>query len=354
MGSSDMLGSRWNPRLLDGGALTVYHEKTRPITDEALDGGNDQIDLMRGILQEGIAVEMYKRKTGRKVRRERKQFFHPDYPGAMTSADGTIFQDQARAIEWQRSTGGLEIKNPRSFVMQDLIEYGTRDSIIMQLQHSIATRRLSWGSYGFFNLEHNAGPIISIDVPADPVVGNFMLEISADFWAKHVVPRVPPDPAKWAQLLEKAPEVQRPDDDEGDKHRVLDPEKDADFIEQMRLFMDSNELGKASEETKARAGAELARLMTLTYGGDRKYKAPGLGKLTRVFLDARESFDRSALFAHKPIDRDAFIRWSRLMGTDEESQRRFEELADTMALDLMRFVSRGEPSAHWRSWRAKR
>lgn len=324
------VGSSQIWRILSGEALDVYHQLTRPITDEDVDRGRESWDLTCGILLEPIAAALFFRTTGRVGRREYRQFTHPDYPGASTSADGTIYADSPNLPEWAEGTGGLELKAPRSSVVYDMMQYGVRDSILYQLQHSLAVRRLSWGSYGFFSREH---PYIPIDIQADPVVGTFLLEVSARFWAECVVPRVPPDPEKWAALLDKAPTVT-----EGAKAGelvTLDPELDAEAITFARNYAEASAALKQVEEIKKGASKALAEWLAGRFPNDGKFEAPGFGKITRVTTNG-SSFNREALAGHRPIDRDALVRFLR-DGNWGYSAAEVEALADSLALDLARF-----------------
>ena len=339
MGRQRGIGSSDIHRILTGDAMEVYYEKTRPITDVDVDEGRDKIDLMRGNLLEPIAAALFWKLTGRAGRRERRQFFHPEYPGAMTSADGTQFGNSPNLPAFAQGTGGLEIKAPRAKVVQELIDHGTRESIILQGQHSVAVRRQEWGTLAFCTLEHSDGPIVPVDIPADKQLGTFLLEVSARFWIECVVPRVPPAPAEWAQLLEKAPPIR----EAGGKVVVLDPGGDRPLTELIRIFILLTKQRKAIEEQRDRASLELDDALREAYPLADKFQAPGVGKIARV-VQQRSTLQAALLKQAKPIDRDAFVRWMRILNESQglPPECDCERIADELALDVDRFMKQGE------------
>lgn len=339
--------------ILTGGALDVYHSKTRPITEEDVVEGQDRVDLLRGNLLEPHAADFYWRLTGRQGRREKGQVFHPDYPGAMASPDGTIF-DGAHALDDEGQempgTGYLELKAPGLHVFGNLVDHGTRDSIIYQLQYGVAVRRKAWGSFGFFNLEHSRGPLIPVDVIASPEIGEFCLSIVAEFWTEHVEPRIPPDPEKWALLLEEAPPVL---ETSGEVVTVEDPEAAG----LLRLMVDAAETEKEAAAAKKEAQAALDEWMQDHVPDSDRIQVPNVGKATRIRAAGREALDLDALRDHKPLDRDAFVR------AVERGEIRFrgapkgdtaEDWADFLALDLDRFMKEGRPYSYVRAYPAKK
>lgn len=335
--------------LLTGEALDVYHSKTRKITEEDVVEGRDSIHLLRGNLLEPHAADFYWRMTGRQGRRETGQVFHPQYPGAMASPDGTIF-DGARALddedEIMPGTGYLELKAPGLHVFGNLVDQGTRDSIIYQLQYGVAVRRKEWGSFGFFNLEHSRGPLIPVDVIASPEIGQFCLEIVAEFWTEHVEPRIPPDPETWALLLEKAPPAL-----ETSGQVVTVEDEEAATI--LRLLVDASETEREAKATKKEAQSALDDWMQENVPDSDRIQVPNVGKATRIRAAGRETLDLDALRDHRPMDRDAFVRFCR----DEAggfTEEEIEDAADRAALDLDRFMKEGSPYSYVRAYPAKK
>ena len=121
IGGSDMpqiLGvSNW------GDALSVYHSKTRPILPEDIEG--DSIHQMRGNTFEPLALDHYKRKTGRRCARRSGASHHPNYPNVVVSIDFDIFADESRDPS-MRGTGVGETKSPVSSVYRRVYEEGLR------------------------------------------------------------------------------------------------------------------------------------------------------------------------------------------------------------------------------------
>jgi hypothetical protein len=355
LGTPDRDGNIERPGLFDGGALDVYHAHTRPITDEDVDSGRDSIDLLRGNLQEPIAVAYYFRTTGRRGRRVKAPATHPDYPGTSCSRDAIIFADEKREV-WKRGTAPLEVKNPRSGGFHRLFEQGTSPAIVLQLQYQSAVTRSTWGSFAFCNLEHSAGPIIPVDIEADPVVGEWLLVNVSRFWVEHVVPRIPPDPAEWAQLLDKAPPVRTAPT--SSKLITLDPVGHADAVELAARLFELGALFKSAEEAKEEIQQRLDGWLRERFPAYSKFEIDQLGKITRIASKGRVTFDADALREHRPIDRDAFVRFLREFHEDDVDGRTFddasiEELADSLALDVGRFNRQGAPYEYLRTYPAK-
>lgn len=328
---------------MTGRAEETYYGITRPITIEDVRRGRDKIDLMRGIFLEPIAVPLYLGTTGRRGKRQYGQMFNDEFPNAMTSPDATIFADEKREEPWKRGTGTLEIKAPRSGVFHDLMEHGTREAIIYQLQGALAVRRHAWGSYGFINLEHSDGPIFPIDVAADDEVGHFMLEHEQAFWDQHVAPRKAPDNDKWALLLEKAPPAKEMQDG---TLIVIDPADQPNIVKMIRSFMQVSDVRKQAETARGELSDELTTAVAEAFPGKSKFQVPGLGKATLVRNAGKPGFDKDALIAHKPIDRDAFVRYLRDTDFDGDDSA-IEAMASEIALDMTRFENRGAPFQYW-------
>jgi predicted phage-related endonuclease len=337
VGASDL------PRIFTGEAVEVYHEKTRPITLEDIDDAETSIDLFRGVLLEPIAVRLYFRLTGLRGQHEQKQVFHPDYPGAMCSPDGTIFATP------ERGTGTLEAKAPGWRKFRDLAQLGTTEQIIWQLQHSIAVRRMAWGAYVFATVEHHDGPIIPVDIDAQTDLGIFFLETSAEFYTKHVQTRTPPNAAEWARLLEKAPRIrERPE--RSDTLFVLDREQDEEARQLIAQRCEVDTLIRQAKDAQEDLTAELEALLTTAYPGRSKFHAPGIAKCTRVGSRTAGGFDRALLESHRPVDRDALVRKMMEGGSTAEEAERFIEGLD---LDLTQFQRAGREYEYLRLTPAK-
>lgn len=326
VGASDI------PRLLGGQAVEIYDSKTRPITEDDVDDGEQSIHLFRGNVLEPIAIAMFFRITGLKGRRERRQFTHPDYPGASCSADGTGYKGE----EGERGTGTLEVKAPGWRMFRNLVDLGTTEAIILQVQHAIAVRRLDWGALIFVTLEHPAGPIIPVEIEAQPDLGEFLMETSAEFWHRHVLSRVRPDPAEWAELMKKAPRIRkRPLWERNDKLHVLtDPE--AELLIRQRCEID--ELLRTGKDAKEDVTDRLAGLLLSRYPGVDKFDIPGIAKCTRVRSRTAGGFDRTLLASHRPIDRDALTRKLMERGLSVEEA---DEFVVGLDLDLSMFLRPG-------------
>lgn len=315
--------------LLTGNALTVYHNHTRPIEHEDAD---ESIHLLRGRVLEPFALEVFARMTGWVVRHEKQQVTHPDYPGASCSPDGTLF-DPARTDE-----GSGEVKAPSWRVFRYLIEHGTRDEILWQVQHTLAVRRMLWGTLIFVTLEHSDGPLYHVDVEAQPDVGQFCLEVAAEFWRQHVIPRVPPDPWEWAKLREKAPRL-ADREPYGKQLVALDDDEEARALIAQRCTVDT--VLRQAAFAKEDITDELDALLARAYPGQGRFEVSGLAKVTRVQTKTAGGFDKSLLVEHRPVDRDALVRY--LMDEHGFEVEKAEGVAEMLRLDLGHFQRPGRP-----------
>lgn len=324
------IGASSLPQILGGHAMEVYHSYTRPITDADVDSGETSINLFRGHVLEPIAIEFFFRLTGYVGRRERRQFTHPDYPGASVSADGTVFEGS----DW--GTGTLEAKAPGWRVFRNLVDVGTSEAIILQVQSACAVRRVDWGALIFATLEHHAGPIIPVEIQYQPDLGEFLLETASTFWTRHVVTRTPPDPAEWARLLDKMPRIRnRPRWEKNDQLHQLD---DDEAVELIRQRCEIDTMLRMGEDAKDDVTEAITGLLLQRYPGIDKFEAASVAKVTRVRSKTAGGFDRHLLASHRPIDRDALVRRIMEGGSTAEQAEAFIRGLD---LDLAAFQRPG-------------
>lgn len=344
LGGSDM------PRLLGlvpgVNALDVYHDKTRPLREE--DTESEPIDFLRGREHEPNAREWYARHTGRRVGETHEALLHPDYPAFRGHTDGVIFPDPERkpkpGTEWSdpeaiKGEGTLELKCPRVSIFSRVYESGLRLSELVQTQTYNAIGRRSWGSLGYYSMEHDAGPLLPVDVEADPELGSFLLRTGQRFWDKHVVPRIPPEPSEW-KLLED-PEAPKVRESEG---RTTDV-GDADLAAALLAAFEAKKLLSGAESLKDDRMRELAAVLEAKELPDR-IQVPGVGKISRVVSEGRETLSKDALRGHRPIDRD---KLERFLGKEA-----FPTLLAELELDLDRFLRRGAPFEYLRITEAKK
>ncbi len=103
-------------------------------------------EMERGTYIEPCVRALYEAKTGRKVKLL-PQAIHPEHHWMSVNVDG-----ETEAPE-HAGPGYVEFKCVNRFVMKKFKKEGIRDSYILQLQHGMAVKNYSWGSYGILCLD---------------------------------------------------------------------------------------------------------------------------------------------------------------------------------------------------------
>lgn len=327
-------------------ALDLYYDKTRDLPDEP---EVQNIHQRRGHWNEPIAAMEYWDHTRRSGRKAPQVFTHPDYPAHRAHLDYEIFADPDRPEPF-RGTGVLEIKNPSAGVFSRIVEHGVRRSEMIQMQDYLAVSRRSWGSFAFFTTEHEAGPLLVIDVIADRELGDFLLKTGQRFWEQHVMAGLPPDAAQWRLLeAEGAPAVL-------ESTGALTVVKDPEVMDLGRELLEANAMQKRGEALVEALYGKMKGWMESQPEDVRtdRIEVPKVGKFTIVRQSGRATFRADTLRAAKPIDRDKFFRWldGVSMGVmhDPTLDRdavlhalRSPDLLASLDLDLAAFEGRGAP-----------
>lgn len=327
-------------------ALSLYHEKTRPVREEDvrrdLEAGS--IDLHRGRVLEPVAAEEFWEHTGYEGRHETRQITHPDHDVLAVHVDGTIYADEDREPPKDR-TGVLELKAPRGQTFQRIVERGVDRRYIVQLQYNLAVTGRAWGCFGFYSLEHSAGPIVVAETVADEEFGRLLVERGREFMEEHVQRRVPPDPDEW-DVTEEEGTAEALEDRSGEYELVEDEE----FLERVaEPVVDRYELKREATE-QYDALREEARAWIEDHLGTDAVRLPSGDKLRIIRQEGRTYLNEKALREHRPIDRDAFVRY--MTEVRELPEQDAEGLADELELDLSRLESTGDPSAYLRIYPA--
>jgi len=324
MGGTDMatlLGIAYG----DEDALDLYYEKTRPFEPE--NEGEQTIHQLRGHVTEPTGAELYWGHTGRTGRKAPEVVVH------------------------QRDTGVLDIKCPISMVFGKIVDKGIRQSELVQMQTYLAVARRPWGSLGYCNLEHNGGPILSVDVRADPKLGKFLLELGQRFWDEHVLTGTPPDPEEWKVLgKEDTPPVL----ERSGALFTIEMGEHEEIVAKGLELLDATSLRKRGETLEKAAKKAMKEMVEESFDSDRVEVADlGGSKFTIVRMDGRKSFRQDTLRAAKPIDRDKLrvrLMSMRVMDRDkEDAEAAVEETLTALELDIDAFVKVGNPSSHIRA-----
>jgi len=297
-------------------AYDVYLEKTRePTADQA-----NNIHMLRGIVLEDLAAELYAEETGRKLRRV-KQRTHPDYDWAVVNVDRQILRSNGRG------TGAMEIKAPATGGFQRILEEGAQVQHTVQLMWAMFVLGYEWGEFVAINLEHGNGPVVHFELERnEPLVEN-MLDAAATFWHEHVEERVPPTSANWPYF--QAP-VEVPTLGKGDAHIIkVGENEDIDHAYQDVFFAHG-------ELKQAEAAYDEAKGAMLDQAGDRRIKVTGEDGSVSVFWNkGRRSFSSSRLAACGPLDPDKVLAFLDEHGAGEDAGSWLPDLA----LDLDPFYT---------------
>lgn len=337
LGLVEWQGVRYN-------ALDAYHRLTR----DAWDAGIDSIHQWRGNFLEPHIAEWYEEETGKPVFEftdfpgDRPEGWmdgwarHPDFPAFVIHPDRLVGETGRKV---------LEIKAPSRQVFQRVYEEGLRKSEVVQIATYQTVLRLEEGAFAFGSTEHEAGPLLQFDLPLDPDLGDFLLEIGQRFMDEHVTPRIPPDPEEWKLIPDPFFEIL-------DRPGVLEkvePEDWPEVTDMARNLLEAKELRKKAEESYEAKKTQLQAFLEREFESD-KILIPGVARLTIVRSEGRSSFSKRALEGHKPIDRDALFRMIREEGVDRLRDARTEEeldaILDEMTLDLDQFNRQGNPYSY--------
>jgi putative phage-type endonuclease len=242
--------------------------------------------MLRGIVLEPVAADLYVERTGRQVRRQplRRHSVHEFMIGNVDR--------QILAVDDVQSTGILEIKCPGLRVMANVKARGLSDYMTVQLMHYLAVYGYEWGSFCLFNAEN--WDVIYFDLEADQKFIGAIVEMERDFWNDYVLTGTAPPEDD--QPLIDIPEV------EGEL-KVIDAE---DWISAANELREAQGLRKAAAELEDTAKGTLKGLMES--GGFDAVEISGLARLYYRMSAGRTSWKKTAAalaFAGK-LDVDEF------------------------------------------------
>jgi len=305
-------------------AIDIYHDKTRPVEVES----EASIHLLRGVLLEPVAADLYRAMTGKKIRRM-GQRSHPENTWAGVHADYQILSDD------ERGTGALEVKAPGTGMFNRVLEAGLPDIYISQLQWQLYVTGYDWGEFAVVNLEHNAGPLLTIPVDRDDDLIGEMVKRAEAFW-KHVEDRVPLNPLEW---IGQDP-LPIPEHD-GERH-YLDAADYPELVDMIQLDREKRRIKQEWEDQRDRAKEVLDDI------GYTRTHIRGVGKINYGHREGRRHPNEKRLYAAKPLDRDLV----RLAFADHEIALSDDQLA-RLEMDLGTVMNVGDSYRHFQCFPAK-
>jgi len=264
-------------------AFDVYLDKTRPV--DLSDPQN--IHMLRGLVLEDVAAELYSEDSGNKVRRM-GQRSNTAYPWAIVNADRQILGNGTG-----KGTGALEIKSPMTTTFSKIISDGMKDQYILQLQWALFVTGYDWGEFVAINLEHGAGPIVYFPVERNNDLMHEMFVRAERFWQGHVEPRLPPTPDMWKQ----GDPIEVPEH-KGDALTLASPE----VVELAQGVFEAWKKKKEATDEYDEKKKEATKFMRDLDA--QKVHIPGIGKMNNIWQPGRPQFDHKKLKTYGGIDPD--------------------------------------------------
>ena len=155
-------------------AFEVYLEKTEPI----LEGGEQSESAYWGDQFEEVVAKEFEKRTGKKVRRDRRHFQNKDYPFMVANID--------RRIVGENSI--LECKTANQYLAKEWEEEEVPASYLVQVQHYLA---VTGATKGYIAVLIGGQKFIWKEVERDDELIEYIIEAEKDFW-KMVKDKTPP------------------------------------------------------------------------------------------------------------------------------------------------------------------
>lgn len=152
----------------------VYLEKTEEITEI-----NDQSEAAYwGDQFEEVVAKEFEKRTGKKVRRDRRHFQHVNYPFMIANIDRRVVGENAI----------LECKTANQFLTKEWGNEDVPDSYLLQVQHYLA---VTGAEKGYIAVLIGGQKFIWKEIERDEELIEMMIEKEKDFW-NLVQNKIPP------------------------------------------------------------------------------------------------------------------------------------------------------------------
>ncbi|MBS5306453.1 lambda-exonuclease family protein [Clostridium sp.] len=152
----------------------VYLEKTEPITEV----GEQSESAYWGDKFEEVVAKEFEKRTGKKVRRDRKHYKHKDYPFMVANIDRRVVGENAI----------LECKTANQFLANDWEGEEIPASYLLQVQHYLI---VTGTELGYIAVLIGGQKFIWKEVQRDEELIEMIIEAEKDFW-KMVEDKTPP------------------------------------------------------------------------------------------------------------------------------------------------------------------
>lgn len=152
----------------------VYIEKTEPITEVK----EQSESAYFGDIFEDVVAKEFEKRTGKKVRRDRKHYKHNEYPFMVANIDRRVVGENAI----------LECKTANQFLMKEWEGEEIPASYLVQVQHYLA---VTGAEIGYIAVLIGGQKFIWKEVQRDEELIEMIIEAEKDFWKK-VQDKTPP------------------------------------------------------------------------------------------------------------------------------------------------------------------
>lgn len=152
----------------------VYIEKTEPITEVK----EQSESAYFGDIFEDVVAKEFEKRTGKKVRRDRKHYKHNDYPFMVANIDRRIIGENAI----------LECKTANQYLLKEWEDEEIPASYLLQVQHYLF---VTGAELGYIAALIGGQKFIWKEVPRDEELIQMIVETEKYFW-KMVQDKTPP------------------------------------------------------------------------------------------------------------------------------------------------------------------
>lgn len=146
-------------------AFEVYIEKTEPITEVK----EQSESAYFGDIFEDVVAKEFEKRTGKKVRRDRKHYKHNDYPFMVANIDRRIVGENAI----------LECKTANQYLLKEWEDEEIPASYLLQVQHYLFVTGVE---LGYIAVLIGGQKFIWKEVKRDDELIQIIIEAEKDFW----------------------------------------------------------------------------------------------------------------------------------------------------------------------------
>lgn len=153
----------------------IYLEKTEPITEI-----NEQSEAAYwGDQFEEVVAKEFEKRTGKKVRRDRRHFKHEKYPFMVANIDRRVIGENAV----------LECKTANQFLAKEWEGEEIPASYLVQVQHYL---EVTGAEKGYIAVLIGGQKFIWKEVERDEELIKIIINTEKEFWQEHVIKKIPP------------------------------------------------------------------------------------------------------------------------------------------------------------------